>query len=65
MSKVRTLYVSNIAVTVTDPVLTSVFSEYGTINNCVIVKNQQSQSRGFAFVEFQVFVAISLTNEEE
>lgn len=53
MSKVKTLYVSNISITVTEQVLVSLFSEYGIVRNCVIVKNQDRMSRGFAFVEFE------------
>lgn len=55
MSKVKTLYVSNIPVTVNEQVLVPLFQEYGPVTNCVIVKNQVTkQSRGFAFVEFEV-----------
>lgn len=54
MAKVQTLYVSNISVTVTEQVLISLFSEYGRVKNCVIVKNLQKVSRGFAFIEFEV-----------
>jgi len=52
MSKVKTLFVSNISITVNEQVLIALLSEYGSVINCVIVKNPQSkQSRGFAFIE--------------
>jgi RNA recognition motif-containing protein len=55
MAKVKTLFVSNISVTVNEQVLYALFSEYGAVVNCVIVKNAQTrQSRGFAFVEMDV-----------
>jgi RNA recognition motif-containing protein len=55
MGKVTTLYVSNIHLAVTDDQLRALFSQFGDVKNCVIVKSQQSrESRGFAFVEFHV-----------
>lgn len=54
MATVKTLYVSNISITVNEQVLSALFSDYGVVKNCVIVKNPQTrQSRGFAFVEFE------------
>jgi RNA recognition motif-containing protein len=58
LEKVKTLYVSNLSVTVNEQVLQALFQEYGQVVNCVIVRNQQKQSRGFAFVEFAVRVSI-------
>lgn len=53
MSHVKTLYVSNVPVTVTEQILQSIFGEVGPLKNCVIVKNPHTkQSRGFAFVEY-------------
>jgi len=52
MAKVKTLYVSNVSMTVSDQVLIALFSEHGAIVSCNIVKNPQTgQSKGFAFVE--------------
>jgi RNA recognition motif-containing protein len=53
MSKVRTLYVSNINLCVTLEQLQGYYSQFGEITNCVIVKNSQGMSKGFAFVEFE------------
>jgi len=54
MASVRTLYISNLHANVTDNVLGSLFSQYGVLVNCAIVKNPQTkESRGFAFVEFK------------
>jgi len=54
MSKVKTLYVSNINLCVRPEQLQGYYSQFGTVKNCVIVKNNQTgQSKGFAFVEFQ------------
>jgi len=54
MASVKTLYVSNLHANVTDNVLGSLFSQYGVLVNCAIVKNPQTkESRGFAFVEFK------------
>jgi RNA recognition motif-containing protein len=55
MASVRTLYVNNLHANVSDNVLGSLFSQYGVLVNCAIVKNPQTkESRGFAFVEFKV-----------
>ncbi len=55
MAKVKTLYVSNVSMTVSDQVLIALFSEHGTVISCNIVKNPQTgQSKGFAFVEMDV-----------
>jgi RNA recognition motif-containing protein len=59
MSKVKTLYISNIPVAVNETTLTSLFQEYGPIKNCVIVKSQQTkQPKGFAFLEFEVSTSV-------
>lgn len=53
MEKVTTLYVSNIHLAVTDEQLRALFSQFGDVKNCVIVKSLQTrESRGFAFIEF-------------
>jgi RNA recognition motif-containing protein len=55
LEKVKTLFVSNISVSVTEEELLSIFSEFGKVLNCVIVKHQVTQQpRGFAFIEFAV-----------
>lgn len=55
MENVKTLYISNIHLAVTDDQLKALLSQFGDVKNCVIVKNQQyRESRGFAFVEFHV-----------
>jgi len=53
MSKVKTLYVSNINLCVTPEQLQGYYCQFGEEINCVIVKNSQGMSKGFAFVEFE------------
>jgi len=53
MSKVKTLYVSNINLCVNPEQLQGFYSQFGDITNCVVVKNSQGMSKGFAFVEFE------------
>jgi RNA recognition motif-containing protein len=53
MSKVKTLYVSNLSVSVKDDLLRSMFQNFGEIAKCVICKNNNGESKGFAFVEFK------------
>lgn len=56
MATVKTLYISNLATTVTDQILMSIFSEFGTVTKVAVVKNPETGvSRGFAFVEFAVW----------
>jgi len=53
MSKVTTLYVSNISTSVQEEILRSLFTQFGEVVKCVIVKNPHTlESRGFAFVQF-------------
>lgn len=54
MSKVTTLYVSQIMVSVSEEQLREVFSPYGSITKCHIVKNPSGESRGFAFIDYEV-----------
>jgi len=53
MSTVKTLYVSNLAISIQDDALRNLFSSFGEVAKCVICKNQYGQPRGFAFVEFK------------
>jgi RNA recognition motif-containing protein len=54
MEKVTTLYVSNIATTVSDEMLRSLFMQFGEVVKSVIVKNVYTgEPRGFAFVQFK------------
>ena len=55
MSKVTTLYVSQIASSVTDEQLKEAFSPHGTVTKCHISRFPDStESRGFGFVDFTV-----------
>uniref|UniRef100_A0A6B2LEC4 RRM domain-containing protein n=1 Tax=Arcella intermedia TaxID=1963864 RepID=A0A6B2LEC4_9EUKA len=54
MSKVTTLYVSNLSTTIQEDVLRIFFSQFGDITKCVIVKNPHTgEPRGFAFIQFK------------
>jgi len=54
MATVKTLYVSNLNASVSDSELSSLFSQYGALVNCAVVKNPSThESRGFAFIEFK------------
>lgn len=56
MSKVTTLYVSQIAATVTEDQLKEMFMPHGAVTKCHIVKYPDTnESRGFAFVDFAVY----------
>jgi len=53
-NKARTLLVNNIATTVQEDLLRSLFGAYGTINKCIIVKDQNTgEPKGFAYIEFK------------
>jgi RNA recognition motif-containing protein len=55
MSKVSTLYVTQIAADVTDEQLKELFAQYGELTKCHIVRNPDTnESRGFAFIDFKV-----------
>lgn len=46
------LYVGNLASTVTDTQLQSLFAEHGPVNSAKVIRDQNSgQPRGFGFVE--------------
>lgn len=46
------LYVGNLASTVTDTALQSLFAEHGSVNSAKVIRDQNSgQPRGFGFVE--------------
>lgn len=54
MSKVKTLYVSNLNISASEHLLFSVFQPYGNLINVVIIRNPSTkQSRGFAFIEYE------------
>jgi RNA recognition motif-containing protein len=51
--KVKTLYVSNVPIEISEDALRNVFLSYGTIVKCTIVKDLNTgESKGFGFVEF-------------
>ena len=55
MSKVTTLYVSQLMVSVTEEQLKEAFAPHGEITKCHIVRNPVSgESRGFAFIDYAV-----------
>lgn len=55
MSKVTTLYVSQLMVSVNEDQLREVFAPHGEITKCHIVRNSSSgESRGFAFIDYAV-----------
>ncbi|KAF1813629.1 RNA binding domain-containing protein [Eremomyces bilateralis CBS 781.70] len=49
----HTLYIGNLNFEVTDDQLSTMFSEFGTLNQCTIVKDHRGLPRGFAFVSFE------------
>lgn len=49
----KTLFVARLAYSTTEATLRTVFSDYGTVVNCSIVKDEAGNSRGYAFVEFE------------
>ncbi|KNG81396.1 glycine-rich RNA-binding protein [Aspergillus nomiae NRRL 13137] len=64
------LFVGNLAWNTTDEVLRSVFEQYGTVEECMVVKDRETQrSRGFAFVTYssaeEAQTAMNGLNEEE
>jgi U1 small nuclear ribonucleoprotein len=49
----KTLFVARLSYDTTEATLREVFQDYGTVVNCVLVKNEAGRSRGYAFVEFE------------
>jgi RNA recognition motif-containing protein len=65
MAKVTTLYVSNLASSVPEDILKLLFSQFGEIVKCVIVKHPYTgEPRGFAFVEYRDRVACETALQE-
>lgn len=52
MKTVKTLFVSNLHNAVTEEQLQGLFLQFGDIKNCTIVRDNQGESKGFAFVEY-------------
>lgn len=47
------IYVKNFAADMTDDKLKSIFSAYGKITSCAVMKNSDGTSKGFGFVAFE------------
>jgi len=64
------LYVGNLPYSATSDQLREMFSQAGTVSDCVVITDRQSgRSKGFGFVEFEkeedAKKAIELFNEKE
>lgn len=63
------LYVGNLASTMTDTQLQSLFAHYGSVNSATVIRDQLSgQPRGFGFVEMadaEAQKAIELLNGKD
>lgn len=50
----RKLFIGGVPRTTNEDTLKGIFGQYGTINDCVVIKDKETQtSRGFAFVTFE------------
>lgn len=59
----RTVFVNNLAFSVTEEALQTLFAPYGVVSNVHIVRNSHGKSRGFAYVEFAEENAAALAIE--
>mmetsp|Transcript_15615 Transcript_15615/g.26924 ORF Transcript_15615/g.26924 Transcript_15615/m.26924 type:complete len:467 (-) Transcript_15615:632-2032(-) len=54
MSRVRSVYLSNLPTTTTEEELRTAFGEFGKITKCIVIKNPVTgQAKGFAFIDFE------------
>ncbi|KAK1258990.1 Polyadenylate-binding protein 5 [Acorus gramineus] len=51
--KFTNVYVKNLAETITDEEMKSIFGKYGLINSAVVMRDANGNSRGFGFINFQ------------
>ena len=49
----RTLFVARISLDVTERKLVKEYSRFGTITKCVMIMDNESEPRGYAFLEFE------------
>lgn len=52
-NKYTNVFIKNLAEDVDEEKINKMFSEYGTLRNCVIMKTEDGKSRGFGFVNFE------------
>jgi polyadenylate-binding protein len=64
MKKFTNLYIKNIDPSIDDQKLAEIFGKFGEIDSCVIMKNEDGNSKGFGFVSYKQHDAAVAAVEE-
>ena len=57
--QLRKLFVGGISFDTTDEAMNEYFARYGTITDCVVIKEQSGKSKGFGFVTYETEEEVS------